>query len=246
MRMYRKLSAIAIFLCVLSLCGCEDMILDRYGDIETVEEPLPVITKLEALNGFNIYLKPDTLYKIIVEAPRAKLGNIVFEVNDSVLTLADRNGFKWNPAYVIPSVTLCFPLLENISIAAPANIKSIGTIQQESLYIETARHTGLVELDVDVDWLSIITGNSVDSGIFIVSGRAAKASFWMRNSASLNALSLDAGFVRMINNTKGDSYVQVNQILRVVLNSYGNVYYTGNPTTIDIQERSSTGNLFPL
>ena len=245
MGMCRKLSALAI-ICMLSLCGCEDMILDRYGDIETVEETLPVITKFEVLNGFNIYLKPDTLYKIIVEAPSAMLGDIVFDVNEGVLTLSDKNGFKWNPAYVTPSVTICFPVLEHISIAAPANIKTLGTIQQESLYILTTLHTGVVELDVDVDRLNIITGNSIDSGIFIISGRAANASFWMRNSASLNALSLDAGFVRMINNTKGDSYVQVNQTLRVVLNSYGNVYYTGNPTTIDIQERSSTGNLYPL
>jgi 5-enolpyruvylshikimate-3-phosphate synthase len=121
-----------------------------------------------------------------------------------------------------------------------------GTITQPSLRIITTSHTGRVNLDVDMNSLSIVTGNTYDSGIFTVSGSASSASFWMRNSATLHALDLVSGNVRVVNNSKGDSYVCTDGNLRVTINSFGNIYYQGNPQQIVVEEMSSTGSLIPL
>ena len=93
---------------------------------------------------------------------------------------------------------------------------------------------------------TIVTGNTYDSGIFTVTGTATNASFWMRNSASLHALELNSPNLRVVNNSKGNSYVQANGKLRVTLNSYGNIFYQGTPSEIVIDELSSTGKLIPL
>jgi hypothetical protein len=228
------------------LAGCEVLFFDDLSSMQQVTVSDKPYKFVEVRSSFNITLKQQDEFDIIVDAPEELIDGIeIFIANDSLI-VNDTNKYQWTPSYKIPKLTLCFPNLPNIHIKAPVDMSTEGTITQPSLRIITTSHTGRVNLDVDMNSLSIVTGNTYDSGIFTVSGSASSASFWMRNSATLHALDLVSGNVRVVNNSKGDSYVCTDGNLRVTINSFGNIYYQGNPQQIVVEEMSSTGSLIPL
>lgn len=240
------------FFCIAIICftalltGCEVILFDDLSETEQLMVSSECFKHIVITNSFDIVLKQQDDFSVTIDAPVELHDGVKVSIVNDTLTISDTNKFQWSPSYIIPRVTFSFPNLPSIYVKAPVNIQTDGILKQTTFRILTTAHTGSINLNIDVTSLSITTGHTYDSGVFTVTGQAGNASFWMRNSASLNAIDLDSDNVRITNNSRGDSYVRSNSKLRVTINSYGNVYYSGNPNEIVIDEQSSTGKLIPL
>lgn len=226
--------------------GCEAILFDDLSEMDQLSIHGEHYSFVQVNSSFIITLKQQQEFGVTIDAPAELIDGIEAKIVNDTLVITDTNSYKWSPSYKIPRLMLCFPNLPRMHIKAPVDMETDGTITQPSLRIVTTSHTGRVNLNVDMTSLTIVTGNTYDSGIFTVTGTATNASFWMRNSASLHALELNSPNLRVVNNSKGNSYVQANGKLRVTLNSYGNIFYQGTPSEIVIDELSSTGKLIPL
>lgn len=244
--MVKHLLRIVLICFASTLSGCESILFDDLSEIEQQTVSNEYFKHIVATNSFNIVLKQQDDFSVTVEAPVELQDGVRVSIVNDTLTISDTNKYKWSPSYKMPCVTFGFPNMPSMHIKAPANVQTEGVLKQSTFRLLTTSHTGNISLNVDVTSLSVVTGKTQDSGVFTVVGRAGNASFWMRNSASLNAINLDSDNVRVINNSRSDSYVHTNGTLRVTINSCGNVYYSGTPNEIVIDELSSTGSLIPL
>ena len=244
--MNKHLFRIVLICFTLLLTGCEGLFFDNLSETQKLTISNESFKHIVVSSSFNIVLKQQEDFAVTVEAPVELLNGVQVSIVNDTLTISDTNKYQWSPSYIIPSVTFAFPNLPSIHIKAPVNLQTEGIVKQSSFQILTTSHTGSVNLNVDVDYLSIVTGFTYDSGVFTVTGRASSAFLWMRNAALLNALDLLLDNVWIINNSRGDSYIQTKGKLQVAINSSGNVYYLGTPNEIVIDELSSTGSLIPL
>ncbi|MDY0200653.1 MAG: head GIN domain-containing protein [Bacteroidales bacterium] len=236
-----------VFICFAPLLsGCEALFFDDLSEIEQLTISNESFKHIVVSNSFNIVLKQQEDFSVTVEAPVELQDGVKVRIVNDTLTISDTNKYQWSPSYKIPCVTFSFPTLPSIHIKAPVNMQTVGVVKQPAFRLLTTAHTGTINLNVDVTSLSVGTGHTYDSGVFTVTGKAGNAFFWMRNSASLNASNLDSDNVRVINNSRGDSYVRTNGKLQVIINSHGNVYYSGTPNEIVIEELTSTGSLIRL
>ena len=236
-----------VFICFVSMFfGCEAFLFDDLSDVEHCVVSSEYFKHIVVANSFDIVLKQQDYYSVTVQAPVELQEGVRVSIVNDTLTISDNNRYQWSPSYKMPVVIFGFPNLPSMHIKAPANVQVDSVLKQHSFRLLTTSHTGNINLNVDVMTLSVGTGYTYDSGVFTISGRTGNASFWMRNSSTLNAIDLNSESLRVINNSRGDSYVRTNGKLRVTINSYGNVYYLGNPSEIVVEEQSSTGELIPL
>ena len=231
-------------LLIALLTSCDN---DFDDNLLSQREVADIVFKQVRVNDvFNVVLKQDTDFRVEICAPESTINGIDCFVNGDTLELFDRNPRKWRTGYVTPQVTIYFPTLEYFRAYAPGNISTLGTIAQSNFKVFITRHIGTVNLNVDVENLSLFAGNTDNMGRYIVQGKANYAYFWMRNGCFLDAQNLELGSARVINNSYNNVYINIDSKLRVSLNSSGNVYYRGNPSEIIIEEQSSTGKLIKL
>jgi hypothetical protein len=202
--------------------------------------------EIKVKSSFNIILKQDSLFRVTIETSESSLQNISAYTLGDTLFLLDENPNKWRTNYQTPTVTIHFIEIEKFNIYAPGNISSDGVIQQNNFRFFSTQHIGVVNLYLNVQNLSLITGNSQNMGVYNLSGSAKYSNIWIRNTCSLNAKDLLIDDARIVNNSLNDCYVHTKNRLRVTLNSSGNIYFLGNPNEIVIDEQSATGKLINL
>ncbi len=184
--------------------SCERMFFEDLSDITKQVYDDIQFKELKVKSGFNIVLKQDSIYRVVIETPREFQENILVSIDTDTLIIEDKNSKKWVASYLPSTVIVHFPTISRVKLVSPSNIDTEGTITQSSFRILSTNHSGTVNLNLDVNSLSIITGFTFDTGIYNLYGKANSAYVWARNVVSVNALNLEIGSARIVNNSLAD------------------------------------------
>ena len=199
-----------------------------------------------SVNGiFEIELKNDTDFSVIIESASKVIENISCNVSGDTLIISDLNSFRWLPDYPRPKLLISFPDLETIRLNSPARMISSDTIILNHLSIITSGHLSEIDLILKTSYLNFATSWN-DYGYHIFRGFTDYAQFRIYGSAQLDARELLVNSALVSNESIADAYVNVTGLLRVRLFHYGNVYYSGDPENIIIESMNSRGRLIPL
>lgn len=130
-----------------------------------------------------------------------------------------------------PMVRVTFPVLERITYSSVGNITATTPIRGRTFRLEQWDGHGTVRLELQVDtcWIGLHTG----VGDAVLSGSTKQLSLYTLNFAHIDASSLQAREVFLNNSGSGDIRCRASDALFVQVRNVGDVYYAGDPTTLD-------------
>jgi len=242
-----NISMIFLIISLITLTGCEKLFFDDLSKTSRKTFNVDEFNRIKVYDSFNIILKQDTTFKVVIEGPAELMDDFKCNVYGDTLQLTDSNIRNRIPNYKIPTAYIYFPEIHRFRMRAPGDIKVDGALNLDTFYMIIQQHTGTVNMDIYANSLRITTGLNKSTGVYNISGEVQEARFWMRNACKLNAKNLKTQKTNIRHNATNDSYINVTDKLEAeLIDASGNVYYKGSPDEIIITEQSGTGRLIPI
>ena len=238
----RGFNLIIVGLCafVFQSCGKKDC-LSSAGSRTTISRKLDAFKQIELSGYYNVYLKSDTINQIEIEAGENQVPNIETSVNDSVLTINDLNACGFLKGYAEKNIYISFNSLSEIVIHDGVKLYSIDTLRFDVFQIQFLSDICYCDLTVDCNQLFFLF--SYGSGDYILRGKTNYLYLNTEFLSFVNANELETSSCYVFNKSMGDCFVNTNGQLKVFIKDSGNIYYSGSPSEIIIEEKTGTGNL---
>ncbi len=239
--------SIACLVLVLAACGKENRGDCFVGTGASASEvrTVPGFHSILLSDRIDLELTQDTAAapSVVVEAGRNLLPRITTEVRNGRLHISSDLQCHWVRKLERPKVRISFPSLESITYSGVGDITATTPIRGRTFRLEQWDGHGTVRLELQVDtaWVGSHTG----VGNAVLSGAAQQLSLYTLNFAHIDATSLSAREVLLNNSGSGDIRCRASETLFVQLLNVGDVYYAGDPTTVDARITGS-GRLIRL
>jgi hypothetical protein len=208
------------------------------GNGNVVEETrdLGEFSKISVSRGMNVYITQGTSTKVTVKADENLLKVIDTYVDDETLkvscTKMIRNATS-NKVYV--TVTD----LENIKSTSGSNIFSEDSLRTGNLEIKSTAGSN-VRLSIETGDLNVSA--SAGSNIFL-KGMAKSVVMKANSGSNIKAGDLQTGNCEVKVSSGANIWIKVQNGLNARASSGGNIWYSGEPSPLEI-EKSSGGNVF--
>ena len=227
------------------LFSCDDALFNE-GSVITKNIEISDFKEIYVNDIFEIYLIQDTICKIEVIAGSNLIPNLEFNVDaDKKLTINDNNSARWSRDYNKTELYISVDTLRFLKLNAPSNVISHNTLITPELKIYSI--TDFAEIDINVACNNCYVVNSGTSGgIINLSGETNSFTFWARASIQINAENFIANYVTVKSESIGDCSIHVNKELSVEILRSGNVYYKGNPETIEYVNEDARNQLIKI
>jgi len=225
-----------IILIVVVLCSCKKGnkwdCLNSTGEIIMEERAVTDFNEIRISDNINVILTQDTVNKVVMEAGENLLEKIEVEVNGVVLTLKNNNKCNWTRSYKKQiNAYITVKDLATITHDGYGRVTGTNTIIMDSLVIHM-NSNGDIELDIDADYFHADTH---ETGDLILSGKVWSFGVWTSGNTWIKCENLVSKYAYIQTNSTGDCNVHSNYLLDIVLNSIGNVNYSGNPSIVTIK-----------
>ena len=232
---------IYIFLLFL-LFSCDDALFDA-GSIITKNIEISDFDEIYVEDIFEIYLIQDTVCKIEVKGGSNVIPNLEFNIDENKkLTINDNNSVRWSRNYDKIELYISVDTLRFLRLSAPSNIVSQNTLITPELKIFSIADFAEIELDLNCNNCYVVNSGT-SGGIINLSGETNSFTFWARASLQINAENFIANYVTVKSESIGDCSIYVNKELSVEILRSGNVYYKGNPETIEYVNEDARNQL---
>ncbi len=240
-----KMRNVIYIIILLFIFSCDDAFMDK-GSIVTKSIEISEFNKIYIENIFEIHLIQDTLCKIEAKGGSNLLANLEFTVNEEHrLTIYDNNTASWSRDYDKIELFISVDSLRWLQLNAPSKIISQNTLITPELKILSI--TDFSEIDIDIKCGNFYVVNSEPSGgIINIRGNTNTFNFWARGSLQVNAENFEAKNVTVKTESIGNCYVSASESLKVEISRTGNVYYKGNPETIEFANENTENQLIKI
>lgn len=211
------------------------------GKIIKEHRLLSDFNEIELNNIFNVYITNDTINKITLEGGTNLLPFIKTEVNNNTLTIKDNNKCNWLRSYKKETnLYISAKSLSSLIINGECNVYSTDTIKCNEFSVVV--FSGIAKVDLTVN--NAITHLTVHAGTgdYTLRGKTNYAYLYSFGTCYFWAKELNADNIYVTNKSTGNDYIFANNEIRGEINGSGNIYYSGNPQTVDIKQ-TSTGRV---
>lgn len=232
-------------LLLIIIFSCDDAFLDA-GSIVTKTIEIEEFNELHLKDIFEVYLIQDSICKIEVKAGSNLIPNIDFNVDENnILTIRDNNSAGWSRDYEKIKLFISVDSLRFLRLDSPSKIVCKNRLITPELKVLSI--SDFSEIDLDIKCGNFYLVNSEPSGgIINLSGNTNSFTFWARGSLQVNAENFEAHQVNVKTESIGDSYINVDQSLKVEISATGNVYYKGNPEIIEYVIENTENQLIKI
>jgi len=233
---------------LLTLTACEKSSLGdcfkTAGKTIIEHRDIPVFKHINLEDNVNLVITQDNRYAIKVETGENLAAKIITEVTDSTLYIRNQNTCNWSRNYSNEiTVYISFQELTSINYRSSGNIVSTNTIVSDSLNISVWDGTGIIDLEIDTkkSVLNLHYG-AVD---FYIRGKSGVNFIYAASYGPFYCEELKTIYTYMNNRGSNDCYVWATWHLGVVIEYLGNIYYKGDPVTINANI-TGTGQLIQM
>ena len=234
-----------IFFLGFSLGSCEkNNCLSSGGDIVQEERVLEPFQNIETYNNFEIYLKNDTVHKVEIEAGEKLIPFIETEVENNVLTIKDSNKCDFLKGYDTKKLYISVDTLKEITINEASDLYTVDTFKVHSLKVKFLSQLGYCDIIVDAHLFQLQVWYA--SGDFKVGGNVYSAYLNAESTSFIYAEGLNNTGCRVSSNSMGDCYVKAGKWMYYKIKDSGNIYYTGTPDTIIVEDHSGAGQFIKV
>ncbi|HEX3008193.1 MAG TPA: DUF2807 domain-containing protein [Bacteroidales bacterium] len=232
---------VVTFLVIVS--SCIDDALFNGGPTKTQEISLADFSVIEAKNTFEIELVSDTVNKALVTCGANLHQFIGVKVVNDILYLDHDIKNSWSRDYEKVKIELHTKPFSSINVRKPVKLTTKGIYKAPGFSIvDWGKYTEM-DVNLDVDYCAIIM-SSDNFGQFKAKGKAGNADIWGWGSCFVRADSLITSNCNVLHRGMGNVFVNATNSLNVSIEFSGNVYYSGNPAQVNIQNHSGSGSLY--
>ena len=208
-----------------------------------IEKSLEEFDTVTFNSSFEVFLIQGTENKIKIEGAERIIDNIDFTIKNNTLTL--KNSFKhgWlHPSKNKIKVYLTVNQLSRINANETCKIQSINTLIGTEIGLVFTSKLNEATLDLNCNtfyyWNNFPCGGKVT-----LSGTTNELKIWNVALMAVDAQNLVSNYVLVNNASKGDCKFTCLQTLDYSITGEGNIYVSGNPSSIIKSGESSTGKL---
>lgn len=246
--MKNLLLSLTIFLTITLFysCDCEK----GSGNVISETYEFDYFDKIQLEGDYTVYIYQDTVSQITIEAE-----DNILPLIDTYLTIDDRliiDTDKCIGKHKQIIITVSMPDVREIRSDGSAEISVVSNVQTDQLRLETygsgkiilnmvnAESLVFVDIrgsgDVRIDDLTtpLLKVKIFGSGDFTAYGTAEVFDIDIFGSGDVNAFGLDSEICDISITGSGNCSVTVYERLDVQITGSGNVYYRGDPTTVDV------------
>ncbi len=247
MRLLKACSLTLLLVIPLFLTGCEKNIFFSNEPVVTEKIILDRFEGISINSIFDIELRNDTVYSVLLSGTPNILDNISVNTDDLTLELVDENRYRWMPDYPFVKIIITIPDDQDITINvnSPSFIYSTDTLNISRLTLNSGTQLIRSDLLVNSSHINLWT-TSDDYGHYTFRGKTVTSDLRLFGSSQLWADKLESGSANIRNYSIGDCHVNVTGTLRVWLGHYGNIYYSGLPDEIIVELMRSRGRLIEI
>jgi hypothetical protein len=233
---------IILFLLIIVFHACEKKnCLSSAGKTVSEERDLQVFKYVEIYDNFKIYLQNDTAHKVRIATGEKLIPYIETYVQNDTLIIKDNNTCNFLKNYPEKEIYISVDTLKSMDVYGPSDVFSIDTFKVHSCKIRFLADVASCDLTIDAYVFQLQIWYS--SGDFRVKGKTYASYLDAEATSFIYADSLTNTICHASNNSKGDIYLQSGERFYYKLKNTGNIYYSGQPDTIIIQEHSGKGLL---
>lgn len=233
-----------LFILLVILTSCNDALFDT-GELISKEYALDEFNEIYINDIFDVFLKQDTICKLKIEGGSNLVPNINFKIKDNKLSIEDDNNANWSRNYERIKLYISVKKISFLKINESANVKTIDTLIAQRLTVYSINDYSDISITVKCDDF-IFINEGTSGGYLTVKGKASYSGIWARGSCTVDAIDFLSEKTVIKNESIGDCYVNVSNILDAKIFRLGNIYYKGNPKTINYTQDNSTGQLINI
>ncbi|MEA3316482.1 MAG: head GIN domain-containing protein [Bacteroidota bacterium] len=223
--------------------SCENIF---FGDDENVfvEKNVSDFNTIIVNDIFDIKLTQDTINRIFIEGAENIVANIkVFVKNDS-LYIENNTDFRWTGNYDRVMVNISVKDLQNLRLNAPSDVVSTNNIKGHYLNVKAIAEMSEINISMDTDNFYFVN-QGTSGGNFNFSGNTINLGFWIRGSGKINTEELTCKSAIIKSSTIADTYISVENKLKVEIERDAKIFYKGNPEII-AEDSNTLNNLVKL
>ena len=191
---------------------------------------------ISVTSGIDLYLTQKAVEEVAVEAESEDLDKIKTEVEGGILKIyiKEKSWFnmKWDSKP--RKVYVSFKTLDKLDASAGSDVNSEGLLKLDKLNLDASSGSN-VRLELAANELSV--GSSSGSDISL-KGAANKIQVDASSGSDIDANDLQAKICNASVSSGSDIKVNVSESLDASASSGGDIIYSGNPKTKDINESS--------
>ncbi|MFM7054450.1 MAG: GIN domain-containing protein [Bacteroidota bacterium] len=218
-------------------CNCFESTGSNTSETRAVES----FSTIEVFNNVNVNWHQSVDYKLVVTCGSNLLDGIQTDVEAGVLKIRNGNRCNWmrDPGNTF-WVDVYSPAPSSIICRTVGDIICKDTIRNSVFLAESWDGTGTIKLILDVSeaYLKIHTG-PVD---IIAKGTTDYCYLYNTGNGYIRAEELQTRDAFVMSRSTGDCYVNSNTTLQVKIDYQGDIYYSGQPSSIQSQI-TGTGRL---
>ena len=246
MKNIQQILIISVFFILLSFfnsCG-KSKCFGSAGKIVKKERELDNFKQIELYGVFNVYLKSGNESKIEIEMGENLISNIETNVENEILTINDNNNCDFVKGYDDKNLYITVDTLTQLIVYDAAKLYTIDTLKTKDLYVIFKSDIGYCDLTIDcyVMKLSVWFG----TGDYHLHGKADYLAVYPLYLSFIYAQDVESIECRAYNESMGDLYVNSNSLLIIKILDEGNIYYSGNPSEIIVEDDSGSGSLIKM
>ncbi len=235
---------ISTFIVLLSSCQKTRDCFSNSGEEIILESVLEEFDSLFVNDDFIVYLIQDTVNYISISGHEAFVNSTTFKIEDNSLILRNNHKCKFSkPKSNQISVYIKVNEISRIRLNAASKIISETELSNDD-EIGLIIGSKYTEVDLNLNCKTFYYWNThLNGGKIILNGKVENLKLWNTSLGSVNASNLSAENVLIDTDSKADCHVNSNIKLDCTIRGEGNVYYTGTPSVILVNDTSSTGKL---
>ena len=215
------------------------------GSIITEERQLTQFKSVHIENDMNVFFQEDTMQKITVEAGKNIISGILTEIHGDSLKIRNKNKCNFLRRYDIP-VNIYIHYVRNqfyeIRTTGSGLVTNTNACTSDSVDLESE---GSAPIVFQMGGLCKTYTHQHGAGDITLTGSCDQVIIYSKGSGFTITDACTNNYSWVWTNTTGKITVHSIGLLITNINGSGNIYYTGNPNTINNTE-NSTGRLLPL
>lgn len=202
------------------------------GQIMKQVRNMPDFNEITLNDNVSLILTTDTITGMVVEAGSNLINGITTTVDNNQLTISNTNSCNWLRSYDKPiNIYVSSRKIWKINYNGSGDINSTGTLNLDSLSVDVWGGCGTIDLTLNV-WKGNFSLNmgTVD---FRLQGICAITTVFTGDYGLYDGRDLNTGYTYITSKGSNDCYVKATNTLESRIESIGNIYYSGNPQTIN-------------
>lgn len=226
--------AMALFSCKReNLCDC----LTSTGPTNVIYRNVQNFNSIVLEDKMDLFLTQGPNYEVRVEAGANMQRLIKTELDGETLKVMNDNTCNWVRGYNHSiKVYVTAPYFKYIKHAGLGTMQSLNTIVQDEI---TARNENSGDLRLNVN-VQKVTGSSHGNGDTYLTGQTQQLAYDYVGTNYLFTSELEVkNYMYLHSVTIGHSHIKApeNGLMDIIIEKAGNVYYSGNPKTINLTRR---------